>query len=54
MKKIILLLAVCFMAVSTFAQFEAEKIDAGNFENVKVNVGGDFALQLQALNQSLM
>ena len=35
-------------------QFEAEKIDPEQFEELKVKVGGDFALQYQGLSHELM
>lgn len=53
MKKVILLTIWCFLSLSMFAQFEQPKLDADSFENVKVKVGGDFAIQLQALDHSI-
>ena len=51
MKKISLIFAVLFMAVIASAQnFEQPKVNADNFEDVKVKVGGDFAIQLQSLD----
>jgi hypothetical protein len=51
MKKIILVLASLFLGLSVFAQqFETEKKNPGDFEKIKVYVGADFALQLQAIN----
>jgi len=53
MKKFGLLLIGCFFMTSLFAQFEQEKLDADNWEKVKVHVGADFAIQLQGLNHEL-
>jgi hypothetical protein len=51
MKKISMILAVLFMAViASGQQFEQPKIDPVDFEEVKVKVGGDFAIQLQWLD----
>lgn len=53
MKKVVLLLTVCFVGLMSYAQFEQPKIDGDSFEKVHVKVGGDFAIQLQALNHSI-
>ena len=51
MKKIIILVSAAFISMFTFGQqFEKAKLDASKFEDLKVKVGGDFALQLQALD----
>ena len=51
MKKMVLIMASMLFAVVTFAQqFEAEKINKDDFTDVKVHVGGDFAIQLQYLD----
>jgi len=51
MKKIILVLASLFLGLSVFAQqFEAEKKNPEDFKKIKVYVGADFALQMQAIN----
>jgi len=53
MKKIFVLLVAIAFTVSAFAQnFEGKYKDTCQSENVKVKVGGDFALQFQALDQS--
>lgn len=50
MRILIILFAAIFLGQASFAQqFESVK-DTSKFENVKVKVGGEFALQLQALN----
>lgn len=50
MKKFILFIAIAFVSTATFAQFEKAKLNATEFENVKVKVGADFAIQLQMLD----
>jgi len=51
MKKSILIFVSLFLSLTIFAQqFEAEKKNPEDFKNVKVYVGADFALQLQAIN----
>jgi len=51
MKKIIILVSAAFISMFTFGQqFEKAKLDASKFEDLKVKVGADFALQLQALD----
>ncbi len=51
MKKVIILLSAAFINMLSFGQqFEKPKVDASQFENVKVKVGAGFALQLQALD----
>lgn len=50
MKKIIILISTAFISMITFGQqFEKAKSDASEFENLKIKVGADFALQLQML-----
>ncbi len=50
MKKVILLAVALIGSIGLFAQqFEKEKAAKDEFEQVKVRVGGDFALQLQML-----
>ncbi len=50
MKKVLILLSALMVSVCSFAQqFEYPKLSTDNDE-VKVKVGGDFALQFQALN----
>lgn len=50
MKKIIILISTAFISMITFGQqFEKAKSDANEFENLKIKVGADFALQLQML-----
>jgi len=52
MKKIVVFLCSILITSSAFAQqFEAPK-NSFTFERLKVNVGGDFALQFQALDHS--
>ena len=51
MKKITAIFAVLLISISSFGQqFEAEKINADEFTDLKVKVGADFALQLQMLD----
>lgn len=51
MRKMMLLsLALSFSACLFAQQFEKPQIDDQQFDNVKVKVGGDFAIQLQALD----
>ncbi|WP_430973862.1 hypothetical protein [Sunxiuqinia rutila] len=51
MRKITVIIASLFIAVTSFGQqFEAAKINAEDFDDVKVKVGGDFAIQLQMLD----
>ena len=51
MKKfIILIIATVVSMVSFGQQFEKAKLDASKFEDVKVKVGADFAIQLQMLD----
>ena len=47
-------LAICLIfTVSAFGQtFEQPQIDDNEFDHVKVNVGADFAIQYQALNNN--
>ena len=50
MKKIIILISTAFISMLTLGQqFEKAKSDASEFENLKIKVGADFALQLQML-----
>ena len=52
MKKLfIILIAMLFSTAMWAQQFEAPQIDAKPFTKIKVHVGGDFAMQFQALNQ---
>ncbi len=52
MKKLFLAVLAVMVSVTLFAQqFEAPQLDNMAFSKVKVHVGGDFALQFQALNQ---
>lgn len=53
MRKIVLFIAVCLFGFVAFAQFEQPKPDTESFEKVNVKVGGDFAIQLQALNHTV-
>lgn len=51
MKKVFILLLAAFISILSFGQqFEKPKLDASEFENLKVKVGAGFALQLQALD----
>lgn len=51
MKNLTILIVTVLFSISSFAQkFEKEKIGADEFGNVNVKVGGDFAIQLQALD----
>lgn len=51
MKKMMLLGLALFIGLGLFAQqFEKPQIDDQEFEKLKVKVGGDFAIQLQALD----
>ncbi|HAF30718.1 MAG TPA: hypothetical protein DCG75_16875 [Bacteroidales bacterium] len=53
MKKIIILVGILVFASSVKSQnFEEKKSDLPIFENLKVKVGGDFAIQLQGLSHS--
>jgi hypothetical protein len=51
MQRVIII--ICFALISIFSfgqQFEKPKPDSDEFEKVKVKVGGDFAIQLQAID----
>lgn len=51
MKNLSILVIALLLSVPAFSQqFEKEKINAEEFKNVKVTVGGDFAIQLQSLD----
>ena len=52
MKKIITTLSIMLSAllVVNAQQFEAKKLDAEGFEELKVKVGADFALQYQGIS----
>ena len=51
MRKIIVLSFLFFSAVAGYAQqFEEPKVESESFTKVKVEVGGDFAIQYQALD----
>ncbi|HDR52646.1 MAG TPA: hypothetical protein ENN90_13685 [Mariniphaga anaerophila] len=51
MKNVLILVFALLLSFSSFSQqFEKEKIDDQEFTGLKVKVGGDFALQLQALD----
>lgn len=53
MRKSILILVSVFLSLGLFAQqFEQEKKNPEDFKDVKVYVGADFALQLQAINHT--
>ena len=53
MRNILLMLIALFVSFGLFAkQFEKEKINPNDFEEVKVKVGGDFAIQLQNIDHS--
>ncbi|MFC0875734.1 hypothetical protein ACE01N_04025 [Saccharicrinis sp. FJH2] len=54
MRNLIAAVLIVLTGVTGFAQnFEAPKLDASKFEKVKAKVGGDFAIQYQALNHSI-
>ncbi|MBN2806643.1 MAG: hypothetical protein JXR22_08280 [Prolixibacteraceae bacterium] len=53
MKTIVLSITLVLFGLFAFAQFEQSKIEADGFEQVKVKVGGDFAIQLQALDHHI-
>ena len=51
MKNLSILVIALLLSVPAFSQqFEKEKLNAEEFKNVKVTVGGDFAIQLQSLD----
>lgn len=51
MKRFILVIIAAFVSMISFGQqFEQAKLDPSTFEKVKVKVGADFAIQLQALD----
>jgi hypothetical protein len=51
MKNVLILVCALLLSISSFSQqFEKEKIDDQEFTGLKVKVGGDFAIQLQALD----
>ncbi|RIH64651.1 hypothetical protein D1164_13495 [Mariniphaga sediminis] len=51
MKNLSFLVIALLLSLPAFSQqFEKEKINAEEFKNVKVTVGGDFAIQLQSLD----
>ena len=51
MRKMMLLGLALFVSLGLFAQqFEKPQLDNNEFEKLKVKVGGDFAIQLQALD----
>ena len=53
MKRILILFTLLALVTNVFSQqFEDQKSDLPVFEKLKVNVGGDFAIQLQGLSHS--
>lgn len=53
-KNLLAFVLFTFASMALVAQnFEAPKIDGASFEKVKATVGGDFALQFQALNHTI-
>ncbi|WP_167616424.1 hypothetical protein [Maribellus sediminis] len=51
MKRFILVITAAFVSMISFGQqFEQAKLDPTTFEKVKVKVGADFAIQLQAID----
>lgn len=50
MKKCVTLLVVFYMGLTAWAQFEQPQWKGEDFNDVKVRVGGDFALQYQGLS----
>src|SRR6056297_304216 len=51
MRKMFFVVLAIFLSGSVFSQqFEAPQIDSEEFDTLKVKVGGDFAIQLQALD----
>lgn len=51
MKRFILVITAAFVSMISFGQqFEPAKLDPTTFEKVKVKVGADFAIQLQAID----
>ncbi|MDY6801349.1 MAG: hypothetical protein SVU94_09005 [Bacteroidota bacterium] len=53
MKRIIILMSLLIIGIGAYSQqFEDQKSDLPEFEKLKVKVGGDFAVQLQALGHS--
>jgi len=53
MKRILILFTLLALVTNVFSQkFEDQKSDLPVFEKLKVNVGGDFAIQLQGLRHS--
>jgi hypothetical protein len=49
-RRLILLSAAVFISVWSFGQFESPQLTGDDFENVKVRVGADFAMQYQGLS----
>lgn len=53
MRKILFFVGAIFIAAAGLSQqFEESKLDGNNFENLKVIVGADFAMQFQRLNHN--
>ena len=53
MKRIFLVISLLILGLGAFSQqFEDQKSDIPEFDKIKVKVGGDFAIQLQALDHS--
>ena len=51
MQRLIVLIYLVLAGIPSFSQqFEKPKPDADGFEKVQVKVGGDFAIQLQAID----
>lgn len=51
MKRFIVLITAAFVSMISFGQqFEQPKLDPSTFEDVKVKVGADFAIQLQMID----
>jgi hypothetical protein len=49
-RKLLLISAAVIFSVTAFGQFEAPQLTKDQFEELKVKVGGDFALQYQSLS----
>jgi hypothetical protein len=53
MRRIFLVISLLILGLSAFSQqFEDQKSDIPEFEKIRIKVGGDFALQFQALDHS--
>ena len=49
-KRTLLFLGAIALSIASFGQFETPQLSGEDFENVKIHVGADFAMQYQVIN----